>query len=92
VTLFDPESAPFQVIMLTQFDGDSRHLPIPRGLGGERIPCRMLVTARLRLGWIRRGWAEDEAYSRLIETPDLEDWHEALGAWLRAVRTLKREK
>ena len=36
--------------------------------------------------------AEDDAFRRLIETSDLGDWHEALGAWLRAVRTLKREK
>ena len=36
--------------------------------------------------------AEDDAFRRLIETSDLEDWHEALGAWLRAVRILKREK
>jgi hypothetical protein len=34
--------------------------------------------------------AESEAFRRLIETPDLEDWHEALGAWLRAVRKLQR--
>jgi len=37
-------------------------------------------------------FAKDDAYRRLIETLELEDWHEALGAWLRAVRTLKREK
>jgi len=36
--------------------------------------------------------AEDDAFRRLIETSDLDDWHEALGAWLRAVRILKREK
>jgi hypothetical protein len=35
--------------------------------------------------------AESKAFRRLIETPDLEDWHEALGAWLRAVRDLQRD-
>jgi hypothetical protein len=33
--------------------------------------------------------AEDEAFRRLCEASD--DWHEALGAWLRAVRALQRE-
>jgi hypothetical protein len=36
--------------------------------------------------------AEDEAFRRLIETPDLGEWHESLGAWLRTVRTLQQEK
>jgi hypothetical protein len=35
--------------------------------------------------------AESEAFRRLVETPDLDDWHEAFGAWLRAVRKLQRE-
>jgi hypothetical protein len=35
--------------------------------------------------------AESKAFRRLIETPDLDDWHEALGAWLRAVRKLQRD-
>ena len=35
--------------------------------------------------------AEDDAFCRLVEISDLEDWHEAFGVWLRAVRTLKRE-
>ena len=36
--------------------------------------------------------AENAAYRRLHETPDLADWEQAFGAWLRAVRTLRREK
>jgi hypothetical protein len=36
--------------------------------------------------------AESEAFRRLVETPDLDAWHEAFGAWLRAVRKLQRER
>jgi hypothetical protein len=36
--------------------------------------------------------AEREAFRRLYEVPDLEDWEEAFGAWLRAIRALQREK
>lgn len=36
--------------------------------------------------------AEDEAFRRLYEMPDLDDWDEAFGAWLRAVRRLQRER
>jgi hypothetical protein len=34
--------------------------------------------------------AESKAFRRLYEMPDLEDWEEAFGAWLRAVRMLRR--
>jgi hypothetical protein len=36
--------------------------------------------------------AESEAFRRLYEMPDLEDWEEAFGAWLRAVRRLQQAK
>ena len=36
--------------------------------------------------------AEDQAFRRLHEMPDLEEWDEAFGAWLRAARRLQREK
>jgi len=36
--------------------------------------------------------AESEAFRRLYEAPDLRNWEKAFGAWLRAVRTLRREK
>ena len=36
--------------------------------------------------------AESKAFRRLYEVPDLEDWEEAFGAWLKAVRVLRREK
>jgi hypothetical protein len=36
--------------------------------------------------------AEKIAFRRLYEMPDLEDWEEAFGAWLKAVRLLRREK
>jgi hypothetical protein len=35
---------------------------------------------------------EREAFRRLYEMPDLKDWEEAFGAWLKAVRILRREK
>ena len=34
--------------------------------------------------------AESEAFHRLIEAP-LEEWEEALGHWIRAIRALQRE-
>jgi hypothetical protein len=36
--------------------------------------------------------AESRAFRRLHEVPDIEDWEEAFGAWLKAVRMLRREK
>jgi len=36
--------------------------------------------------------AERNAFRRLYEMPDLEDWDEAFGTWLKAVRVLRREK
>jgi hypothetical protein len=36
--------------------------------------------------------AENHAFRRLYEMPDLEDWEEAFGAWLKAVRILRRER
>jgi hypothetical protein len=36
--------------------------------------------------------SEDEAFRRLHEMPDLEDWDEAFGAWLRAARRLRQER
>jgi len=36
--------------------------------------------------------AEQRAFRRLYEMPDLDDWDEAFGAWLKAVRLLRREK
>jgi hypothetical protein len=36
--------------------------------------------------------AESEAFRRLYEMPDLDDWEEAFGAWLRAVRRLRRAR
>ena len=34
--------------------------------------------------------AESEAFRRLLAIPNLDDWDEAFGAWLRAVRSLQR--
>ena len=34
--------------------------------------------------------AESEAFRRLLAIPNLDDWEEAFGAWLRAMRTLQR--
>ena len=36
--------------------------------------------------------AESKAFRRLYEMPDLENWEEAFGAWLKAVRILRRER
>jgi hypothetical protein len=36
--------------------------------------------------------AESNAFRRLCEVPDLQDWEEAFGAWLKAVRTLRQQK
>ena len=36
--------------------------------------------------------AEIEAFRRLYEMPDLEEWDEAFGAWLKAARRLQRER
>jgi len=36
--------------------------------------------------------AESEAFRRLYEMPDLEDWEQAFGDWLKAARMLHREK
>jgi hypothetical protein len=33
--------------------------------------------------------AESEAFRRLLAIPNLDDWEEAFGAWLRAVRKLQ---
>jgi hypothetical protein len=35
---------------------------------------------------------ESEAFRRLYEMPNLKEWEEAFGAWVRAVRILRREK
>jgi len=35
--------------------------------------------------------AENQAFRRLYEMPDLDDWDEAFAAWLRAVRRLRQE-
>jgi hypothetical protein len=34
--------------------------------------------------------AESEAFRRLLAIPNLDDWEEAFGAWLRAMRRLQR--
>ena len=34
--------------------------------------------------------AESEAFRRLVAIPDLDDWEESFGAWLRAMRRLQR--
>jgi len=34
--------------------------------------------------------AESEAFRRLLAIPNLDDWEEAFGAWLRAMRSLQR--
>jgi hypothetical protein len=34
--------------------------------------------------------AESEAFRRLLAIPNLDDWDEAFGAWLRAMRSLQR--
>ena len=34
--------------------------------------------------------AESEAFRRLLSIPNLDDWEEAFGAWLRAMRSLQR--
>ena len=36
--------------------------------------------------------AENHAFRRLYEMADLEDWEEAFGAWLKAVRILHKER
>jgi hypothetical protein len=33
--------------------------------------------------------AESEAFRRLVAIPNLDDWEEAFGAWLRAMRRLQ---
>jgi hypothetical protein len=33
---------------------------------------------------------ESEAFHRLLSIPNLDDWDEAFGAWLRAMRRLQR--
>jgi len=33
---------------------------------------------------------ESEAFRRLLAIPNLDDWDEAFGAWLRAMRRLQR--
>jgi len=33
--------------------------------------------------------AESEAFRRLLNIPNLDDWDEAFGAWLRAMRSLQ---
>jgi hypothetical protein len=35
---------------------------------------------------------ENEAFRRLYEMPDFNDWDEAFGAWLRAARRLHQER
>ena len=35
--------------------------------------------------------AENQAFRRLYEMPDLDDWDEAFAAWLRAARRLRQE-
>ena len=35
--------------------------------------------------------AENQAFHRLCEMPDLDDWEEAFAAWLRAARRLRHE-
>jgi hypothetical protein len=37
-------------------------------------------------------FAEDQAFRRLHEMTDLEEWDEAFSTWLRAARRLQREK
>ena len=106
MTFFNPESAPilrnrFQVDSV----GDSRAFPDPKeGLGRvgtwfflimSDLLARAHALSRERHGAIasrldKARLAEDEALRRLSEASD--DWHEALGAWLRAVRALQREK
>jgi hypothetical protein len=34
--------------------------------------------------------AESEAFRRLLTIPNLDDWEEAFGTWLRATRSLQR--
>ena len=34
--------------------------------------------------------AESEAFRRLVAIPNLDDWDDAFGAWLRAMRRLQR--
>ena len=34
--------------------------------------------------------AESAAFRRLLAIPNLDDWEEAFGAWLRAMRRLQR--
>jgi hypothetical protein len=34
--------------------------------------------------------AESEAFRRLVAIPNLDDWEDAFGAWLRAMRSLQR--
>jgi len=34
--------------------------------------------------------AESEAFRRLLAVPNLDDWEEAFGSWLRAMRKLQR--
>ena len=34
--------------------------------------------------------AETEAFRRLVAIPNLDDWEDAFGAWLRAMRRLQR--
>jgi hypothetical protein len=34
--------------------------------------------------------AESEAFRRLLAIPNLDDWEEAFGTWLRAMRRLQR--
>jgi hypothetical protein len=106
VTFFDPESAPI-LRNLFQVDsvGDSRAFPDPKeGLGRvgtwfflmmSDLLARAHALSHERHGAIasrldKARLAEDEAFRRLSEASD--DWHEALGAWLRAVRALQREK
>ena len=34
--------------------------------------------------------AESAAFRRLLAIPNLDDWEDAFGAWLRAMRSLQR--
>ena len=105
MTFFDPQSAP---ILRNRFQvdsvGDSQAFPDPKeGLGRvgtwfflmSDLLARAHALSHERHGAIasrldKARLAEDEAFRRLSEASD--DWHEALGAWLRAVRALQREK
>jgi len=101
VTLFDPESAP---ILRNRFKvdsvGDSRAFSDPKeGLGRvgtwfflmiSDLLARAHALSHERHGSIASRLDKARLFCRLSGASD--DWHEALGAWLRAVPALQREK